>query len=421
MKSVFIRVFITSFCMYLVFSTNLHAAPTTMTATGEYIMGDNDTMIEARKLALQDAKRLILEKVGTYIESTTQVKDYVVKSEEIKLYTAGIIKVEEAKEERSLLENKATVLKVTVRAVVDPDVVVKQIVAMRNKKEIEDKSRKIADENSRLRKEIDQLNQQLRSAVNESKFRDLRKQREQVLDKLQENEKGLTILISEGSLHQAALYDRQKREDDVQVIRTFFKEIASAYRITYNEPEIEDNGDGTASAKIPVAIKLPGIFGIKGSEVQVKSMDKFSKTGLIIRGYSDGGLSIICSDNINKKKCNSTLKPYVDREIQKFRIEVKLGNYIARDTLIISSVLDSRPKYEPSTTYSRPVTSSRSYGSYRVYQRTYSSPSRQTSPPSTGATYTSPLSHSKNFVFSFDNVSLNALKSINRIDIKVIY
>lgn len=36
--------------------------------TGEYIMGDNDTYTEAKKLALQDAKHLVLEKVGTYCQ-----------------------------------------------------------------------------------------------------------------------------------------------------------------------------------------------------------------------------------------------------------------------------------------------------------------------------------------------------------------
>lgn len=425
MKSAVVRTVLLSSCLFLLFATALQAAPQTMTATGEYIMGDNDTFIEAKKLALQEAKRMILEKAGTYIESTTQVKDFVVKSEEIKLYTAGIIKIEEAKEERGLIENKASVLKVTVRAVVDPDVVVKQIVAMRNKRDIEEKSKKIASENSKLRKEIEQLNQQLRNSVNESKFRDLRKQREQILDRIQENEKGLTILISEGSLHQAALFDRQKREDDMQVIRNFFKEVAAAYSINYSDPEIDDNGDGTACARIPVSIKLPGIFGVKGSEVDVGSMEKFSKTGLIIRGYSDGGLSFICSDSINKKKCNNTLKPFVDRELQKFRIEVKLGNFVARDSLAVSSVLDSRPKYQSQTYYARTSPSTYSRNSYRsrTPSRTYSLPStssRTTQSP-VASTYTSPLSHTKSFLFSFDNVSLNSLKSINRIDIKVVY
>ena len=36
-------------------------------ATGEYSMGDNDTRTDAKRLALLDAKRLALERAGTYI------------------------------------------------------------------------------------------------------------------------------------------------------------------------------------------------------------------------------------------------------------------------------------------------------------------------------------------------------------------
>ena len=43
----------------------------TLTATGEYRMGDNDTKTDAKRLALLDAKRLALEQVGTYLEGIT--------------------------------------------------------------------------------------------------------------------------------------------------------------------------------------------------------------------------------------------------------------------------------------------------------------------------------------------------------------
>jgi len=46
----------------------VNAASASISATGEYLIGDNDTYSEARKLALQNAKRLVLGKKGSYIE-----------------------------------------------------------------------------------------------------------------------------------------------------------------------------------------------------------------------------------------------------------------------------------------------------------------------------------------------------------------
>ena len=62
----------------------------TITATGEYRMGDNDTRTDAKRLALQDAKRLALEKAGTYIESLTELKNFAVSKDEVRAYTAEL-------------------------------------------------------------------------------------------------------------------------------------------------------------------------------------------------------------------------------------------------------------------------------------------------------------------------------------------
>jgi hypothetical protein len=67
----------------------------TITATGEYRMGDNDTRTDAKRLALMDAKRLALEQAGTYLESVTEVKNLQVSRDEIRTYAAGIVEVKE--------------------------------------------------------------------------------------------------------------------------------------------------------------------------------------------------------------------------------------------------------------------------------------------------------------------------------------
>ena len=294
-------------------------------ATGEYIMGDNDTFTEGKKLALQDAKRLILEKVGTYIESTTEVKDGAVSSDEIKQYTAWIIKVDVVDEQRHILDSKATIVKVTVSATVDPDGVVHQVMALQKRKEVEEKAKKLSSENERLRKEINILSQQLRSVADEARDRELRARRNATIQKLLDNEKGLTMLISGEALVEASLVDLQKKKDDRQLVRRFLEEIARAYEIISEEPEVEDNGDGTSNVTIRYWISLPGRYDLNESRINVPCIDEFLSKGFVIKTFSHGGMIVRCG-NVRDRKCNKILAPYFDHEVRKMHISVTLGD-----------------------------------------------------------------------------------------------
>lgn len=71
----------------------------TIYASYKYTLGDSDTKSDAKKIAFIEAKRLCLEKAGSYIESNTQVLDFKLSKDEIKTYTGGILKVEIVSEE----------------------------------------------------------------------------------------------------------------------------------------------------------------------------------------------------------------------------------------------------------------------------------------------------------------------------------
>lgn len=314
------------------FPTISTAQTINVTATGEYIMGDNDTFTEGKKLALQDAKRLALEKVGTYIESATEVKNGAVSSDEVKQYTAGIIKIEVVDEKRAILDSKATVVKVTVSAVVNPDDVVRQVMSLQKRKEVEEKARKLSSENEQLRKEIALMNEQLRTVTDAKKNKALRDQREEALQKIIDNEKGLTVLVSGEYLVKASLYDRQKKKDDRQFINRFLHELAGAYQITSDEPEVEDNGDGTSNVIIRYNVNLPGQFDLRQSLIDVSSIDEFLAKGFIIKAFSNGGLIIRCAD-YRRNKCNTTLSPYFDNEVLKMYISIKLGEYTKTESI----------------------------------------------------------------------------------------
>lgn len=143
----------TAFILQVFCISNAAAEIRTITSTGEYRMGDNDTRTDAKHLALLDAKRLALEQAGVYIESVTEVKSLDLTKEEIRAYTAGIVEVTEQKT-RTMMEGESTVVRVDVTAKIDTDVVTRQIEALR-------KNASGKAELLRLRMETEQLRQDL--------------------------------------------------------------------------------------------------------------------------------------------------------------------------------------------------------------------------------------------------------------------
>jgi tetratricopeptide (TPR) repeat protein len=59
-----------------------------------YNAGEADSKLTCRTVSLLEVKRLLLEKLGTYLETRTEVKDFQVTKDEIVALTAGIVKTE---------------------------------------------------------------------------------------------------------------------------------------------------------------------------------------------------------------------------------------------------------------------------------------------------------------------------------------
>jgi len=95
--------------------------------TGEYVMGDRDTKADARRIALEHAKLLAVEQIGTYLESETVVKDSQITKDEIRTYASAIVKTVVLSEDVKLLENKTTIFSLNIRANVDISVLEKKI------------------------------------------------------------------------------------------------------------------------------------------------------------------------------------------------------------------------------------------------------------------------------------------------------
>jgi len=169
-------------CLLLV--NNANAEIRTITATGEYRMGDNDTRTDAKRLALLDAKRLALEQAGTYIESITGVKNFDLSKEEIRAYTAGIVEVTE-QATRTMMEGETTVVRVDVIAKIDTNVVTRQIDALRKDETMKAELQKIYAEKDQLRQKVDAQTKELAAFKSKADAGPSVKRRQQVMVRLE--------------------------------------------------------------------------------------------------------------------------------------------------------------------------------------------------------------------------------------------
>lgn len=127
-----------------------------------YQASEVDSKLTSRAMALEQAKRLVLEELGTYLISKTEVKDFAITSDKITVLTGGVVQTEIFDEK---WDGEKYYLKARIKA--DPDEVAKAIDRLRKDegktKELEDAKRRADD----ALKEIEKLKAELDAVKND--------------------------------------------------------------------------------------------------------------------------------------------------------------------------------------------------------------------------------------------------------------
>jgi tetratricopeptide (TPR) repeat protein len=138
------------FLSLLVFSPLVSAETKTFIKEYSYQASQADSMLSSRSTALEQVKRLLLEELGTYLESTTEVKNSQLTKDEIITLTGGVVKTEIVEEK---WDGKIYFLKV--KMMVDPDDVYNSIDRFRQDREKGMELEEIKGEIEKLKKEKD--------------------------------------------------------------------------------------------------------------------------------------------------------------------------------------------------------------------------------------------------------------------------
>jgi tetratricopeptide (TPR) repeat protein len=121
----------------LIDATASYAKVMTFTREYSYQASEADSKLSCRTIALEQVKRLLLEKLGTYLESQTEVKNFKMTKDQVTILTAGIVSTEVTEERWN---GKTYWLRAQI--VADPAEVAQSVNRLRNDRE---KSRELED------------------------------------------------------------------------------------------------------------------------------------------------------------------------------------------------------------------------------------------------------------------------------------
>jgi hypothetical protein len=241
-------------------------------AVGEYVMGDSDTKLEARRIALEQAKRSAVEQIGTYLESETIVVNNALTKDEIRTYTAAVLKTIIISEALALLEDKSTVFRVKIKANVDAGVLDKKILEIKEDSQRKTQLAMLQVENTKLLKELENLSSQLKAGNGEGSRR-LRGERESLFAKLDKNENAIQFAFEKGALLNLALENQDTLAQELKDVDVFFQMVADNVKFKLGEPKIRLVGD-TAELVVDVSYHTENIAAIRDIFYRKFSVDR---------------------------------------------------------------------------------------------------------------------------------------------------
>jgi tetratricopeptide (TPR) repeat protein len=154
------QIFVILLCGCVWFGQAAFAGPSVVVSEGKYVMGDLDSKKDAKALALIEAKRLALEQAGTYIASSTEVRNFQLSKDQIDTLASGIMSVEILKEDWKL-SGENMVVAIQIRATIDTSNLKDKISRMQEGEGTEN-YKEIQNQLAVLQKELSELKAQRR-------------------------------------------------------------------------------------------------------------------------------------------------------------------------------------------------------------------------------------------------------------------
>lgn len=132
-----------------------------------YQASEFDSKASSRTIALEQVKRLLLEELGSYLESSTEVKDFQLTKDRIVALTAGVVHTHVIDEK---WDGRNYWLKAVIKA--DPENVARSLDTLRKDQKKSDDLEEIRRKSDQSLKEIERLQSEVTSLKNDIKAKE---------------------------------------------------------------------------------------------------------------------------------------------------------------------------------------------------------------------------------------------------------
>jgi hypothetical protein len=299
-------------------------------SSAKYLLGDNDTRIDARNIVLNEAKRVASELAGTQVKSDLVIENDQILKDQITIVAASFMTVEVLKEAMTTSQDGRSVMEITIRAHLDKSAIRSKLEAYRGDAKRQKELSSIQAENSRLQSELESLNAELskiRNAANDGSASqkpraELVARRDVVISSIEESQGQVRRVFEKGSLLNMAKKSNDDYKESVRIINDeIFGYIKNNTKITLTEPEFRDNRNGTYDVfvgaswqieKEPVIEKLAQFFNFEvyGNQLRIfefNNVDGKQKLSYSNKLYKNLNKKIAIQIKLSNKKAKLTI------------------------------------------------------------------------------------------------------------------
>ena len=143
-------------------------------------MGDHDSLADAQRLAFLNAKTLVVDQTGTYLEGVPAVKQLGLNAEELRAYITGLLEITEYPHEAAGA-GSAMVVSVPVKTIIDPTAVVHRLEALVRNERAKVELTRARDRIDGYRKEVEADTRRLTDSKDTSEVQAIAQHRREVL------------------------------------------------------------------------------------------------------------------------------------------------------------------------------------------------------------------------------------------------
>lgn len=295
-----------------------------------YVLGDNDTLTDAKAINIEQAKKSASDYAGTYVESELKLLDGKITKQQVRVLTAGFMEVISRTDKREINKSGSIQLNTKAKIKLSKQSIKESIAKLKTDPERQDKIKSLSDDNKRLRNKLIELTKKINTGASR---KDLVAAREEILKDLNKNRSTAKQVFEKGTLLQLAELDNQeyelaKKDIDENLFGYFENEID----ITISKPKFVKMNNDYYSASVYVS------WNLKRDPVRKLFSKYFDVSRQMSRWYLPYSLYINYSEN----KGNS----------QKLQYTKKLFNYIRSHKIWIAVTLGYRTEYVPLSYFS---------------------------------------------------------------------